>query len=424
MWLKPEVYRGSSALWTLVEENDFFQLLKRKFHLYSAPRIAAQYLDIQSQFKILLKTEPPYTIAESESQEDIESNWTYIKEDILKKCAPLDREETLHFLLIKFQSLTIDLPNSQQRQLELSEKTREKESKQLLESFQKTFNLFQEKLIASYLCSIWDMNVPVTGTLYLSENHACYASGFLKRTIMIPFVGIKSISKEKHKQVQTIKVQTNEEQHWFVVFKLDEVYNLFEQLWHIAMSRILKNTEQTMQEIELAYNPERGASPNYNSENALSSQEKLLHTKNADKKTEFGLLKRNKDYQYLFRIPLEEVLINDYDCKIWKHKKYRKARIYTSEHFVCFASKPYNNGNFFEVVLPYQEIQLITKDVSKDISNEMQKTLTITTSFIVFSITVCILGSAPKHLNSSLSNRSLRLLDLLFSLISTASRTR
>jgi hypothetical protein len=123
----------------------------------------------------------------------------------------MEKEDILAVLLTTFQSLAIDSNT-------LIEKEQIKDEA-LQESFTKSFQL-SERLISgtislffeilkfiAYNCSLWE-KIPVTGTLFLTENNVCFASTFTKKFVTLPFEDITSITKETIKAIQYIRMTT------------------------------------------------------------------------------------------------------------------------------------------------------------------------------------------------------------------------
>lgn len=55
-----------------------------------------------------------------------------------------------------------------------------------------------------YSCSLWDSKLPVTGTLYITDNYLCFASFNNSNNLIVPFVQIQSLKKITIRTIQVI----------------------------------------------------------------------------------------------------------------------------------------------------------------------------------------------------------------------------
>jgi hypothetical protein len=299
------------------------------------------------------------------------AEWRWIDSEFTQKYVNLlQKEQLLHFLLAKFQSFSINPPASHKDKRKIPNVANSRRLSKVhdepemgnnvvkvdaaaQQEFDKLFpDLKKERLISYYYCSLWTSKIPIRGTLHVTDNSLCFSSSFLKSGIIIKLNDVRTLQKETHKSVHTVKITTSDTIYWFAIFfNRDEIYQTLLQLWNLALRRVLK-TAESMDNIFHNNVLVTLSSPSASSSVSPTKEELVSKFKDTN-------------YQALYRLPPTEILIEEISCKMLKGKSYRKGTLYISKGFVCFHSLPYAPHNStFSVVIPFQEV--ITMNTEED----------------------------------------------------------
>ncbi|XP_038617685.1 TBC1 domain family member 8 isoform X2 [Tachyglossus aculeatus] len=351
MWLKPEeaLLKNALKLWVTHKCNCYFVLQRRRGHGEPAARFAGRLvgaidavLDSSARvapFRILLQVpgSPVYSaIACGATLEEINQHWEWLEQNLLHTLSVFDnKEDIVSFVKGKVKALIAEETSSKlAEQEEDPEKFRE-----ALVKFEARFNFPEaEKLITYYSCCCWKGRVPRQGWLYLSINHLCFYSFFLGKELklLIPWADVQKLERTSNVFLtDTIRVTTQSKERDFSMFlNLDEVFKIMEQLADVTLRRLLDN-----ESFEL--DP--------------SLQEPTQITKR-----DLEARAQNEFFRAFFRLPRKEKLHEVVDCSLWTpfSRCHTGGRIFTSDSYVCFASKEDGCCN---VVLPLTEVVSIEK---------------------------------------------------------------
>ncbi|PRP83683.1 hypothetical protein PROFUN_03838 [Planoprotostelium fungivorum] len=352
MWVKPEPHKSGMS-WTCIQQDEYFEIYKK--------RMGFSMLKSESPFRLVIRSDPPRMVAEAATQEiimrDFQSAERILNNAMLENesIASLNIAERIDFLLVRLQCMTVELLNSNEKKVQQEEEQRQKEELTSADAFRNTFDLKTEKLLATFACSMWE-KVPKSGTLYLSHNYLCFSSPISTRLVKLLLVEIKSISKTKHNGVGTIKIVGPTEELWLVSFRLNDIFDMLQQLWDLAMNRVLQSAEKTMEGIEATYS--RRISTTKSAETPLSPRPV---PQKFNSKASLQQNKRDANFQQNFRLPLDETLLKEYTkVRVLKGTKFRKGRLYISTHFIAFESNTWGNNKFFSFVMAFQDIEFIS----------------------------------------------------------------
>ena len=291
-----------------------------------------------------------------------------------------------------------------------------------IELFYKNLPTLKEQLITVYDCSLWNTTIPVKGTMWLSENTLSFTSSFLRYPYIIKLNEIRSINKETIKTIQTIKIITQNSNYYFIsLFKTDDIIADIQLLANISLRRVLKNA-QSLESIANNNNNNHHKSPLHNNsdknknsttnstnKNQYISEKEILLNREIEMSPTKEQLKtaiRDNKIQTKFRLPNNETLILQFNCKLFKGNKFRKGTIYISSNFVCYQSIPYSNANkYFELVIPFQEIITITIE-NIEIGNTVITTTSIFTPTTQFNIDTIQFYQLMQKLHNENNNNS------------------
>ncbi|EFA85225.1 hypothetical protein PPL_02225 [Heterostelium album PN500] len=251
-WIKPKSVTFRK-IWIPVEENDYFTVLKRNTTISLINEVVSlipqNEITIISDFKICLKNKYFHCIGESNEWEEIQSMWSWINENILPSIQKMNNDPTeiFEYLCLKFSCLGIHEENfkTQEKQRELKDKDQRKKEK----NFKKRFSLESETLITQYSCSLMD-KIQRHGCMYISENYICFYSRIIPTKIKVLFSDIVEMKKTTHSSyfkflTDSIKIQTESKEFIFhTFFKVDETFQLLDQIRKFAMNRMLFAAEK------------------------------------------------------------------------------------------------------------------------------------------------------------------------------------
>ncbi|KYQ93209.1 hypothetical protein DLAC_05848 [Tieghemostelium lacteum] len=251
-WIKPRTITFKKA-WTVIEENDYFQLLKRITTIALFNDVVQKISEsndnyLISDYKIVLKNKSNQMIGVSNEYSEIQHMWRYITENVIPSVNQMnknDLNEIFEFLSLKFTCLGINDENHKEKEKENANKDKDYQKKE--KSFKKKFQYENERLITQYSCSLDKKH----GCIYLSENYVSFYSRIFPLKISIPFIDITDMKKSSNSSplkiiMNSIKIQTEEKEYLFnTFFKIDETFQILDQLWKFTMNRMLINAEMS-----------------------------------------------------------------------------------------------------------------------------------------------------------------------------------
>eukprot|EP01103_Thecamoeba_quadrilineata_P015121 TRINITY_DN4680_c0_g1_i1.p1 TRINITY_DN4680_c0_g1~~TRINITY_DN4680_c0_g1_i1.p1 ORF type:complete len:937 (+),score=167.18 TRINITY_DN4680_c0_g1_i1:240-2813(+) len=297
-----------------------------------------------------MKDKQKHLVAISEEVEEIHIHWGWLEENILplaKEHANDDKEDLFLYLKIKFEvmaaKVSTDLENAK-------------------EVFASLFSLPNEKLITVYNCSLWN-NFHRHGQMYITNNYTCFHYPPSNEKITIPFKDITLFQKQSaYGGDNSIVIKTSSQTYTFCnLIDRDKVFSLLDQLWNLAMQRVIQTTEN------LTTNVLPESTPRYADD---FDDEDLGYTLSDSLDTEdlsmSALEKRitNDEFNSIFRLPHEDLLIDQLASLLLKRYSIR-GRIYVSPNFASFRS----TNSKICVVLPLREVRSIKSVIRVDGKN-------------------------------------------------------
>ncbi|KAJ7398430.1 TBC1 domain family member 8 [Pitangus sulphuratus] len=397
MWLKPEevLLKNALKLWVTQKSSGYFILQRRRGHgdgggrftgekktlvkyvlLYSSKMYFAQFplgfeniinsrlvgaldavLDSNARvapFRILLQvpgsqvysaiacgellngSEVYWAVAIGATAEEINQHWEWLEQNLLHTLSVFDnKEDIVSFVKGKVKALIAEETSSKlAEQEEDPEKFRE-----ALVKFESRFNFPEaEKLITYYSCCCWKGKVPRQGWLYLSINHLCFYSFFLGKELklIIPWVEVQKLERTSNVfMTDTVRVTTaNKERDFSTFLNIAEAFRIMEQLADVTLRRLL--------------------------DNEIFELDPGLQDPTQITKRDLEARAQNEFFRAFFRLPRKEKLHEVVDCSLWTpfSRCHTAGRMYTSDSYICFASK--ENG-CCNVIIPLREVISIEK---------------------------------------------------------------
>ncbi|KAN0015311.1 hypothetical protein ACTFIU_008038 [Dictyostelium citrinum] len=270
-WIKPRTIVFRIA-WTTIEENEYFQLLKRNSNIPILSDVVSRISESNdyytlSDYKIALNNKSNQMIGVSNELQEIQTMWKWINNNVLPSVEQMnqnDSNEIYEYLSLKFTCLGIHDENNKEREKEREIKDKDYSKKE--KSFKKKFQLGDnEKLITQYSCSLDKKH----GCIYISENYISFSSRIFPTKISIPFKDIVEIKKNSNGGnsggssgssssggnstptssfvkllINSIRIQTDLKDYLFhTFFKVDETFQILDQLWKFTIDKMLLTAE-------------------------------------------------------------------------------------------------------------------------------------------------------------------------------------
>ncbi|EGC39866.1 hypothetical protein DICPUDRAFT_147294 [Dictyostelium purpureum] len=249
-WIKPRtiVFRMG---WVTIDENEYFQLLKRNSSIPVLNDVVTRISESNdyytlSDFKIAFNNKSNLMIGISNDFHEINKMWKWINLNVIPKVEQMnqnDINEIFEYLSLKFTCLGIHDENNKERERERDLKDKDVIKKE--KSFKKKFQFeINEKLITQYSCSLEKKH----GCLYISENYISFFSRIFPTKLSISFKDIVDMKKNSNSTlkilINSIKIQTESREYIFhTFFKVDETFQILEQLWKFTIDRMLLTAE-------------------------------------------------------------------------------------------------------------------------------------------------------------------------------------
>ncbi|KAJ1963539.1 GTPase activating protein (GAP), partial [Dimargaris xerosporica] len=204
----------------------------------------------QPPFRIVLRAsavpERLVVLAIATTQEEIDKDWKWLQEQVVKGLAVLDSpEEQEEFVTTKVRFLVSSTStDAEEADTELDPKALE-----AVRAFRRLFTMpTSERLVNYYACGYHKSLISRQGWMYISENYLCFYSYLLGREtkLSLELKDIENLVKESTMRgvlADAIKVVTKDQAEYFFsnFFHRDETYDLLVQLTNLAMERVLKN---------------------------------------------------------------------------------------------------------------------------------------------------------------------------------------
>ncbi|KAL8190118.1 UNVERIFIED_CONTAM: TBC1 domain member 8 [Gekko kuhli] len=270
------------------------------------------------------------------TDEEINQHWEWLEQNLLHTLSVFDnKEDIVSFVKGKIKALIAEETSSKlAEQEENPEKFRD-----ALVKFETRFNFPEaEKLITYYSCCCWKGRVPRQGWLYLSINHLCFYSFFLGKELKltIPWVDVQKLERTSNIfMTDIIRITTQTKERDFSMFlNIDEAFRIMEQLADVTLRRLL--------------------------DNEVFELDPGLQDPTQITKRDLEARAQNEYFRAFFRLPKKERLHEFLDCSLWTpfSRCHTAGRMYTSDSYVCFASKEDGCCN---VLIPLLEVVTIEK---------------------------------------------------------------
>ncbi|XP_063809520.1 TBC1 domain family member 8 isoform X3 [Pseudophryne corroboree] len=351
MWLKPEevLLKNALRLWVTHSSNQYFILQRRRGHGDSAAKFTGRLvgaldavLDSSARvapFRILLQvpgSQVYSSIACGATMEEITQHWDWLEQNLLHTLSVFDNKDDIaSFVKGKIKGLIAEETSSKlAEQEEDPEKFRDG-----LVKFESRFNFPEaEKLITFYSCCCWKGRVPRQGWLYLSINHLCFYSFFLGKELklVIPWVDVQKLERASNVlMADIILVHTRGKEREFSMFlDINEVFRIMEQLADVTIRRLLDNEVFDLD-------------PNLQQSTHIT-------------KRDLEARAQKEFFRAMFKLPRTEKLYDVVDCSLWTpfNRCHTPGRIYTSDSYLCFASK---EDGVCNVIIPLKEVVSVEK---------------------------------------------------------------
>ncbi|XP_065279748.1 TBC1 domain family member 8 [Emys orbicularis] len=366
MWLRPEevLLKNALKLWVTQKSSGYFVLQRRRGHGDGGGRFTGRLvgaldavLDSNARvapFRILLQvpgspvysaiacgellngSEVYWAIAAGATLEEINQHWEWLEQNLLHTLSVFDnKEDIVSFVKGKVKALIAEETRSKvAEQEEDPEKFRE-----ALVKFEARFNFPEaEKLITYYSCCCWKGKVPRQGWLYLSINHLCFYSFFLGKELklLVPWVDVQKLERTSNVfMTDIIRITTSSKERDFSMFlNIDEAFRIMEQLADVTLRRLL--------------------------DNEIFELDPGLQDPTQITKRDLEARAQSEFFRAFFRLPGKEKLHEVADCSLWTpfSRCHTAGRMYTSDSYICFASKESGCCN---VLIPLREVVSIEK---------------------------------------------------------------
>ncbi|KAK2515318.1 Tbc1d8 [Columba guinea] len=396
MWLKPEevLLKNALKLWVTQKSSGYFILQRRRGHGDSGGRFTGRLvgaldavLDSNARvapFRILLQvpgSQVYSAIACGATVEEINQHWEWLEQNLLHTLSVFDnKEDIVSFVKGKVKALIAEETSSK-----LAEQEEEPEKfREALVKFESRFNFPEaEKLITYYSCCCWKGKVPRQGWLYLSINHLCFYSFFLGKELklVIPWVEVQKLERTSNVfMTDTVRVTTpNKERDFSTFLNIAEAFRIMEQLADVTLRRLLDNeifeldpglqdptqiTKRAMKGITQVLLPGQDMRHMWycfpKNREVSSSRPVASEGHFCSDVRDLEARAQNEFFRAFFRLPRKEKLHEVVDCSLWTpfSRCHTAGRMYTSDSYICFASK--ENG-CCNVIIPLREVISIEK---------------------------------------------------------------
>ncbi|KAK5576096.1 hypothetical protein RB653_007234 [Dictyostelium firmibasis] len=374
MWIIPRPNYSASSLWTIIFENQFFQLLKTKPNDSLLGKLANLAVVASDQYpltyRIIYKSKPQQIIAVSNSLDIIKDHWNFLIQEIIPKILQCDD--------VKDQFVITKISGMANCGVEEEEDQNDQHS---LKEFKTQFDI-DEKLVTCFICTLpTSINVlkPTPGKMFITVDKICFYTSNPPTRIMIPFFSVNSITKENTLGFipSAIKIKacigpdekTVSEFSFHFILR-DQAFDMLEQLWQYTMDQLYEETNGDSLSPPSSINTDNRALPSSSSFNDLQSidsnnvnNNNLISSPILKPKTKqfLNIEKKNKDFQRVFKLPMDEELIQVHACWIVRNKNSLLGEVYISPNFICIKYKERFTAKKFTTVIHVSQVESIHK---------------------------------------------------------------
>ncbi|KAM9960931.1 hypothetical protein ACTFIW_010091 [Dictyostelium discoideum] len=371
MWIIPRPNYSASSLWTIIFENQFFQLLKTKPNDSLLGKLANLAVVASDQhpltFRIIYKSKPQQIIAVSNSFDIIKDHWNFLIQEIIPKILQCDdvRDQFVITKISGMASCGVEEEEDQNDQYSLKE-------------FKTQFDI-DEKLVTCFICTLpTSINVlkPTPGKMFITEDKICFYTSNPPTRIMIPFSNVNSITKENTLGFipSAIKIKAcigpdektvSEFSFHFIV--RDQAFDMLEQLWQYAMDQLYEATNNDNNNVSSPSLLPSSSSFNdlqsIDSTNSSNNNNNNINSPILKPKTKqfLNIEKKNKDFQKVFKLPMDEELIQVHACWIVRNKNSLLGELYISPNFFCIKYKERFTAKKFTTVIHVSQVESVLK---------------------------------------------------------------
>ncbi|XP_010226833.1 PREDICTED: TBC1 domain family member 8 [Tinamus guttatus] len=260
-------------------------------------------------FRILLQvpgSQVYSAIACGATVEEINQHWEWLEQNLLHTLSVFDnKEDIVSFVKGKVKALIAE---------ETSSKLAEQEEDP--EKFREALVKFESRFI----------------------NHLCFYSFFLGKELklVIPWVEVQKLERTSNVfMADTVRVTTaNKERDFSTFLNIAEAFRIMEQLADVTLRRLL--------------------------DNEVFELDPDLQDPTQITKRDLEARAQNEFFRAFFRLPRQEKLHEVLDCSLWTpfSRCHTAGRMYTSDTYICFASKEDGCCN---VIIPLREVITIEK---------------------------------------------------------------
>ncbi|KAJ1969966.1 GTPase activating protein (GAP) [Dispira parvispora] len=196
-------------------------------------------------FRVSQVPERLIVLAIANTQEEIEKDWKWLQEQVVKALTVLDNpDERENFVVTKVRFLVSTTSDTTDEDANLDPKAVE-----AVRAFRQTFGMpASEQLVNYYACGYHKSLIIRQGWMYISENFLCFYAYLLghETKICLELKDIEKLEKERSMRgvlSDAIRVVTKDQAEYFFsnFFHRDETYDLLVQLTNLAMARVLKS---------------------------------------------------------------------------------------------------------------------------------------------------------------------------------------
>ena len=237
---------------------------------------------------------------------------------------------------------------------------------------------------------MWFKKIYCPGTLYVSQNYACFESKMIDTQQIIKLSQVMKLHVDRKAVTFCIFIKTETRKWWFSVFvgwnKGEEAFTMLQELWKRHLNRaknqldveLHTTSKSKLLSPKLYSNKDRNVIEKKRANldaDGVFRRDSLLEQDSHEKINIVGnesvtkvILheQKTKDYRQLFRLPDSEQLVDGYphDASYYRRDYYCEGKIYLSDHFFCFYSLEEPTNDLVMFCIPLHMVTNIEKQNS------------------------------------------------------------